>query len=97
MNTQSEALRLAGALEGGTYLLSAERNATAAELRRLHRENEALSARVQELGELARNNNSRRVVELEAQLEAIGAGGVEPLRRRGCLHHIEEPRGMVSP
>ena len=60
-------------------------------------ENEDLRARVQELGELARNNSSRRVMELEAQLEAIGAGGVEPLRRRGCLHHIEEPRGMVSP
>lgn len=28
---------------------------------------------------------------------AIGAGGVEPLRKRGGLHHIEEPRGMVSP
>lgn len=32
-----------------------------------------------------------RVQELEAQLEAIGAGGVEPLRRRECLHQIAEP------
>ena len=32
-----------------------------------------------------------RVQELEAQLESIGAGGVEPLRRRECLHQIEEP------
>lgn len=32
-----------------------------------------------------------RVQELEAQLEAIGAGGVEPLRRRECLHKISEP------
>ena len=32
-----------------------------------------------------------RIAELEAQLEAIGAGGVEPLRRRECLHQICEP------
>lgn len=36
MNTQPEALRLADALECGTYLLSVERDITAAELRRLH-------------------------------------------------------------
>lgn len=29
--------------------------------------------------------------ELEKQLEAVGAGGVEPLRRVKCLHQIEEP------
>ena len=28
---------------------------------------------------------------LKAQLEAIGAGGVEPLRKRQRLHRIEEP------
>lgn len=28
---------------------------------------------------------------LKAQLEAIGAGGVEPLRKRECLHQISEP------
>lgn len=32
-----------------------------------------------------------RIAELEAQLEAIGAGGVEPLRSRRCLHGISEP------
>ena len=32
-----------------------------------------------------------RVQELEAQIEAIGAGGIEPLRRRECLHQICEP------
>ena len=32
-----------------------------------------------------------RIAELEAQLEAIGAGGVEPLRKRECLHQIIEP------
>jgi len=36
MADQTEAQRLADALEQGTYLLSVERNNTAAELRRLH-------------------------------------------------------------
>ena len=36
MNNQPEALRLAKALEQGKYLLSVERDATAAELRRLY-------------------------------------------------------------
>jgi hypothetical protein len=35
-DNQPEALRLAHALEQGKYLLSVERDATAAELRRLH-------------------------------------------------------------
>ena len=34
-----------------------------------------------------------RIAELEAQLDAIGAGGVQPLRK--CLHQIEEPREKV--
>ncbi len=76
-----------------------------AELRRLHAENvtlqqgydaarleiDSLQSRVQELGAMLRTNCSKRIVELEAQLEAIGAGGVEPLRRRECLHQIVEP------
>lgn len=32
-----------------------------------------------------------RIADLEAQLSAIGAGGVEPLRSRQCLHKISEP------
>ena len=55
--TQAEALRLADALENGTYLLSVERDATHAELRRLHAEN----------------------LQLRADLEAVGAGGIGPL------------------
>ena len=51
---------------------------------------ESLRERVQQLGQLARDVNSRRVQELEAQLAAVGAGGVEPLRKR-CLHQISEP------
>lgn len=39
---QPKALELAESLENGTYLLSVERNATAAELRRQHAEIEAL-------------------------------------------------------
>ena len=40
----------------------------------------------------ARDESQRiRIAELEAQLYAIGAGGVEPLRKRDCLHQIQEP------
>ena len=39
--------------------------------------------------ELRRQHN--RIAELESELEAIGAGGIEPLRRRECLHQISEP------
>ena len=42
MNKQPEALRLADALERGTYLLYIERDNTAAELRRLHEINAKL-------------------------------------------------------
>ena len=76
-----------------------------AELRRLHAENvtlqqgydaarleiDSLQARVQELGAMLRTNCNRRIVELEAQLEAIGAGGVEPLRR----DHFRDATEMV--
>jgi hypothetical protein len=43
-HTKDEVLRLADALEQATYLLSVERDNTAAELRRLHGENERLKA-----------------------------------------------------
>ena len=82
-----------------------------AELRRLHAENvtlqqgydaarleiDSLQSRVQELGAMLRGICNRRIVELEAQLEAIGAGGVEPLRRRECLHKISEPETAAKP
>lgn len=101
-NTQPKALRLAEELEHDPGI---NRPSVVAELRRLHAENAALQqgydaarleigslqARVQELGAMLRTNCNRRIVELEAQLEAIGAGGVEPLRRRECLHKISEP------
>ena len=84
---------------------SALRARASYELRRQHAEIEALRAgydaarleiaslreRVQMLWQLARDVNSRRVTELEAQLAAVGAGGVEPLRKRECLHQIAEP------
>lgn len=54
----------------------------------LKAEIEALQSRVQELGEMARENRSKKVIglegriaELEAQLSATAAGGVEPLRK----------------
>ena len=37
-----------------------------------------------------------RIKELEAQLDAVGAGGVEPLRKRECLHKISEPAQPVA-
>lgn len=105
---QPEALRLANAL---AYCDSSVASQAAAELRRLHAENvtlqqgydaarleiDSLQARVQELGAMLRENRSKRIVELEAQLEAIGAGGVEPLRRRECLHQISEPETASQP
>lgn len=104
MTNQQEpvALRLAEELEHDPGI---NRPSVVAELRRLHAENTALQQgydaarmeieglrdRVQELGAMLRENRCKRIVELEAQLEAIGAGGVEPLRRRECLHQIAEP------
>ena len=100
------ALRLAIELEQDPTI---NRPSVIAELRRLHAENttlqqgydaarleiDSLHARVQELGAMLRENRSKRIVELEAQLEAIGAGGVEPLRRRECLHKIAEPAAVA--
>ena len=102
------ALRLAEELERDPGI---NRPSVVAELRRLHAENvtlqqgydaarleiDSLQARVQELGAMLRENRCKRIAELEAQLEAIGAGGVEPLRRRECLHQIAEPAPAPAP
>ena len=109
---QPEAIRIAEWLEGirGNTWPSYIPQEAAAELRRQHAEIETLRAgydaarleieslreRVQQLGQLARDVNSRRIVELEAQLAAVGAGGVEPLRKRECLHQISEPAQPVG-
>lgn len=37
-----------------------------------------------------------RAQELVAQLDAVGAGGVEPLRKRECLHQIVEPQPATA-
>ena len=76
---QPEALRLAEILE--QYALSPLRE-VAAELRRQH-------ARIAEL-EDATGIAIECIAELESQLSAIGAGGVEPLRKR------EEPAALVA-
>lgn len=39
----------------------------------------------------AQEADSARIAELESQMEAIGAGGVEPLRKCTKLHQIAEP------
>ena len=89
---QPEALALAEELRTGKWMPNilqneeALRDRAADELQILHAENESLRRscdtlreRVQMLGQLARDVNSRRVLELEAQLEAVGAGGVSAL------------------
>lgn len=167
---QPEALRLAEMLERPGYGWNSTIEQYAAELRRLHAENEtlrtgydaarleieSLQTRIQELGQQARECSDRKVVQLESalarhvrsgkdwamrvealertittlrahiaslnaqvaaekkamrelsansialqldarikeldgQLDAVGAGGVEPLRKRECLHQITEP------
>ena len=54
---------------------------------------ESQHARIAELEALAAGYDAARLenASLQAQLEAIGAGGVEPLRKRECLHQISEP------
>lgn len=112
MNGQPEALRLAQALE---YCDASVARQAIDELRRLHAENaslttgydasrheiEALRTRVQELGQMARDCNSRRVIELQAKVQelesmlaAVGAGGVEPLRK---ANHFGSPTPSSAP
>ena len=84
--TQPEALRLAlsiDLMDTFTNYQQEELDKAAAELRRQHAENTTL----QKGYDAAR----LEIESLQAQLEAIGAGGVEPLRRRECLHQIAEP------
>lgn len=54
---------------------------------------ESLQARVQELGQAARSWKTK-AQELEAQLDAVGAGGVEPLRKSNPVekYQIVEPQ-----
>ena len=141
-----------GFLSDHTFAQNQWCSQAAVELRRLHAENEALrtgydaarleieslQARIQELGQMARDCNSRRVMELqaelvkesartaaeklradqmaeqhrmqcemskadrakvqelEAMLAAVGAGGMEPLRKRECLHSISEPQSQAA-
>jgi hypothetical protein len=94
-----------GFLQGHRFAKNHWCTQAAVELHRLHTANEALRsgydasrleieslrARVQELGQMLRENRSKRIAELEAQLEAIGAGGVEPLRR----DHFRDATEMV--
>lgn len=127
---QPEALRLAEWFEGnrGSNWPSCTPQDAAAELRRMHTENETLRHKLQTLDELcaagddvqllrmgyaaarleiaslqARVNEcgagagccaqAARIAELEAQLEAVGAGGVGPLRKR-CPHQISESQAQ---
>ena len=79
---QPEALRLATGLSGGKLIDDSTEwadtlHAAAAELCRQH-------ARITELEDVA-DMAIKRIAELEAQLSAICAGGVEPLRKQEPL------------
>jgi hypothetical protein len=87
----SEAIRLADALRDGTYLLSQERNATEAELRRQHAEIERLRGIVPEVlerlndelcAENDRLNAQRRELQADRAklLERIAQSGVQERR-----------------
>ena len=80
-----EAIRIAEWLEcirGNTWPSYIPQEA-AAELRRQHAEIETLRAGY----DAAR----LEIASLHTQMDAVGAGGMEPLRKRECLHKISEP------
>lgn len=64
---------------------------TAAELLRLHAENQALATDFN-VARDAYDAARLEIESLQAMLDAVGAGGVEPLRRAKCLHQIVEPQ-----
>lgn len=64
---------------------------------------ESLQARVDQLVGMVRENRIPWIVKLEQEnahlqslLDAVGAGGVEPLRKAKCLHQIQEPQPIPS-
>lgn len=64
---------------------------TAAELLRLHAENQALATDFN-VARDAYDAARLEIESLQAMLDAVGAGGVERLRRAKCLHQIVEPQ-----
>ena len=83
---QPEALRLAHTLRGGKLIDDSTEwadtlHTAAAELCRQH-------TRIAEL-EDATDIAIKRITELEAQLSAIGAGGVEPLRKQAQAPRVQ--------
>lgn len=85
---QTEALRLAEQISDIRCQTEGEARAIAAAADALCRQHE----RIVELEALAAGYDAARleIASLLAQESAIGAGGVEPLRRR-CLHRVSEP------
>ena len=85
MTKQPEALRLAHIFEHPLPPEWSDMVAATKELRRQHTEIETLrtgydAARLE-------------IASLHTQMEAVGAGGMEPLRKR-CLHQISEPQAQ---
>ena len=99
MSGQSEALRLADEYEYvgfiGKHQFAREEwcRKAALELRRLHAENTSLTTGY-DASRLEIDSLKARGQELESMLSAVGAGGVEPLRRADHLRGVTK---MVSP
>ena len=79
---QPEALRLAHIFEHPLPPEWSDMVAATKELRRQHTEIETLRA--------GYSAARLEIASLHTQMEAVGAGGMEPLRKR-CLHQISEP------
>ena len=93
MSEQPKALRLADALDRGTYLLSRERNSTAAELRRLHAENAELRKAVDlSLIALEMECTSPPIEETALAMKACRAALAEP-----TITHAETITALVRP
>ena len=83
-----DALRLAECLDNITFLTRKQSEDAAAELRRLHAENQLLQSEAANTARILGASAEKelalrsRIAEMEKQLAAIGAGGVESLRKR---------------
>ena len=90
MSEVPDALRIADEVNSGLWANYMTRKEAAAEIRRLYTENQTLQSEAAEnariIGASAETELAlrARVEELERELAAIGAGGVEPLRKRAA-------------
>ena len=92
MNEKSEALRLADALRDGLYLLSSERDATEAVLRRLHADNERLKAENKRMREaLDKSLTDEQIKQIDAMIDrAMPLGSAKILFARAIEAALKE-------